>query len=82
MQKKRFTLAISIVVKETLIALYAVIESSRAVFAVVITASGAPVIVIQIWTVSITAWAVNIWKALVFGWTHDITIITCSAVVV
>ena len=76
MQEKRFTLAISIVVKETGIALYAVIESSRAILAVIVTTFGAPVIAIQIGTISITAWAGNIRKALVFGWTHDITIIT------
>lgn len=76
MQEKRFALAIIIVVKETVIALYAVIESSRAIFAVLVTTSGAPVLVIQIWTISFTAWAGNIRKALIFGWTHDITIVT------
>jgi len=82
LQEKRLTLAINIVVKVATVALYAVIEGSRAIFAVVITTSGAFVIVVQIRTIAITAWAGNIWNALVFGWTHDITIIAFPAVVV
>ena len=76
LQEKRVTLAINNVVKVATIALYAVIEGSRAITAVFITAFGAPVIVVQIRTITITARAGNIWNALVFGWTHDVTIIT------